>query len=156
MFSELVKRLKGRIVILGIGNSMRGDDAAGPILLEKLKGTVNAELIDTGEVPESYLGRIINSKPNTIVLIDAVNIGLQPGSAALIEISQLDDFSNNTHRMTLGIFARFLQTETSADVFLVGIQPASTILGDKMSTQVENTIDCLKEAFIKKLGWGNT
>lgn len=151
MLNKLIERLKGKIVILGVGNPMRGDDGVGPALLDKLRDSINAELIDTGEVPESYFGRVINANPDTIIFIDATQMGMMPGSIALIEISQLNHYSNNTHRMTLGIFARFLQSETGADVFLIGIQPASTTLGEKMSTHVEMSIDCLAEVFIKKL-----
>ncbi|GAG05135.1 unnamed protein product, partial [marine sediment metagenome] len=60
--------LKGKIVLLGVGNRIRGDDAAGPELIEILKKRppdVGKEifLFDGEEVPENYLIPITNLKP---------------------------------------------------------------------------------------------
>ena len=51
--SEQLKILVGSsAVILGIGNTLKGDDAVGPFLCEQLSGKVCAEVIDAGTVPD--------------------------------------------------------------------------------------------------------
>ena len=37
MKSVLKEIFKGKIVIVGVGNTLRGDDGFGPMLIEKLK-----------------------------------------------------------------------------------------------------------------------
>jgi Ni,Fe-hydrogenase maturation factor len=54
MFDELQRRLEGkRSVLLAVGNAMRGDDALGPTLADRLQGKVSATIVDAGEVPEN-------------------------------------------------------------------------------------------------------
>jgi hydrogenase 3 maturation protease len=151
MLKTLSERLKGRVYLVGIGNILRGDDAAGPELVERLSGKVEADLLDAGEVPESYLGRITDCHPDTIMLIDAANLGASPGAAAIIEIEDVKGKSLSSHQLGLDLFMRFLQDETGADVFLLGIQPRSTGFGEILSTEVFETIGCLEKLFKKVL-----
>ncbi|TEB15783.1 Hydrogenase 3 maturation protease [Pelotomaculum sp. FP] len=151
MLKTLSERLKGRVFLVGIGNTLRSDDAAGPELIERLGGKVEADLLDAGEVPESYLGRITGRHPDTIVLIDAAELRAVPGTAAIIEIEDIKGKSLSSHQLGLDVFMRFLQAETGADVFLLGIQPRSTGFGEILSTEVFETIGYLEELFKKVL-----
>src|SRR5574342_1091615 len=70
MFAELRARLEGkRVLILGVGNRLRGDDAVGPLLVEHLQGKVDIPLIDAGEVPENYLGPIEESGADMNIIV---------------------------------------------------------------------------------------
>ncbi len=140
MLKTLSERLKGRVFLVGIGNTLRSDDAAGPELIERLEEKVGADLLDAGEVPESYLGRI-----------DAAELRAVPGTAAIIEIEDIKGKSLSSHQLGLDVFMRFLQAETGADVFLLGIQPRSTGFGEILSTEVFETIGYLEELFKKVL-----
>lgn len=151
MLKTLSERLKGRVLLVGIGNILRGDDAAGPELIERLTGKVEADLLDAGEVPESYLGRITGRRPDTIVLIDAAELGASPGAAAILEIDDLKGKCLSSHQTGLDLFMRYLQAETGADVFLLGIQPKSIGFGENLSTEVFETVGCLEELFKKVL-----
>lgn len=151
MLTSLSKRLKGRVFLVGIGNVLRGDDATGPVLVERLAGKVEADLLDAGEVPESYLGRITGRRPDTIILVDAADMEAEPGTAAIIEIEDLNGKSFSSHQMSLELFMRCLQAETGADVFLLGIQPRATGFGAELSPEVAETIHCLEELFKKIL-----
>ncbi|TEB11828.1 hydrogenase 3 maturation endopeptidase HyCI [Pelotomaculum propionicicum] len=151
MLASLSKRLKGRVFLVGIGNILRGDDAAGPLLIERLAGKVKADLLDASEVPESYIGRIAGRRPDTIMLVDAADMGADPGAIAIIEIENLREQSFSSHQMGLNLFMRCLQTVTGADVFLLGIQPRVTGFGAKFSPKVAETIHCLEEFFMEVL-----
>lgn len=143
----LENRIKGKTLIIGVGNTLRGDDGLGPILVQQLMGKVEADLLDTGEVPESYLGRIINSNPDTIVVIDAVQLQEYPGTMAVIEINEMLDISCSTHRLSLGLFLKYVQEQTRSDVFLVGVQPGTIDLGQEITPQVQDSLDVLKDYF---------
>ena len=67
---------KGKVVIVGIGNTMKGDDGFGPALVERLSPKVKAVCIDAGSAPENYTGKIVKEKPDTILIVDALHLGL--------------------------------------------------------------------------------
>lgn len=155
MEMNLHDRIQGRTLIIGVGNTLRGDDALGPLLVNELKGKVKADLLDAGEVPESYLGRIIDSQPDTIVVADAVEMQECPGTLAIIEIDELEKLGWSTHRMSLALFMKYLHGQTGKDVFLVGVQPGTTELGQKMTSQMEETLRILVRYFTALLGKQN-
>ena len=65
--------LRGKTVIVGMGNPLRGDDGFGPALIERLRGKVSATCIDAGIAPENYVGRIVKETPDTILLVDVAS-----------------------------------------------------------------------------------
>jgi len=153
MIEEIKNRLKGKVAILLIGNELKGDDGAGPALARDLEGKINAAVIDCGEVPESYTGKIKELKPDTIVIVDAVDMGAKPGSISLIDKDKLNETKLfTTHNVPLKVFADYLFSEIKADIFVVGIQPKNLGLGRPISKEVSTTIDYLKKILIETLG----
>jgi len=141
MRQELQRRISGkRVTIVGVGNPLRGDDGVGPALIERLRGHADATLIDASDVPENYLGMIEGANPETIVFVDAVDLGAQPGDVALIEMAQLGGARVTTHNTSLALAAQMLQADTGADIFLLAIQPGVTTLGAAMSPPVQTTL----------------
>jgi hydrogenase 3 maturation protease len=142
---ELRSRLKGRVLLIGAGNTLRGDDGAGPAIIDLLEGTVNAALLDVGEVPESYFGRILDSNADTIVFLDAANFNAAPGDVALIEIDDIAGCSVSTHQITVDLFFRYIKQNSRADLFAIGIQPAGIGFGEPMCPEVEQSVRALAE-----------
>lgn len=132
-------------VIVGIGNELRGDDAAGVKIVRLLKKRqkTKAELIDAGAVPENYLGKISKIKPGVVILIDAAEMELPPGTVKEIKSDELDSVSFSTHAGSLSLVIDFLKQETNADIRLIGIQPGKRDLGSEMSKQVKQAINLL-------------
>jgi len=140
--TKLKDRLQGKVSIVGIGNRLRGDDGVGPEIINRLKNPLPQLLLfDVGEVPENYLGKIVKEKPNTIVLIDAVDLGSPPGTIKIIEKDDIRDESLSTHNVSVKLVAKYLQKETSADVFLLGIQPETTEFGKEISQPVRESLE---------------
>jgi hydrogenase 3 maturation protease len=123
---ELTARLQGiprdRIVFVGVGNRLRGDDGIGPEAIDLLEGRV-PHALDTDSVPENYTGAIKRLGPSAIVFIDALDFGGSPGSGRLIEASDVQGYGASTHNLSLDVSMEYLKNETGADVFLVGVQP---------------------------------
>jgi hydrogenase 3 maturation protease len=156
---ELERRLKGNIVLVGVGNPMCGDDGVGPAVIQRLNsyrhdGTNGTLLVDGGDSPEAYWGKITASRPQAILLIDAVAWGGEPGSVALLERVQEGRSPLSTHRIPLNVFLDLLREETGADVFVLGIQPAQVAFGVAMSLRVQRTLDLLVEVFSDVLAGG--
>jgi len=140
--TKLKDRLQGKVSIVGIGNRLRGDDGIGPEILKRLNNPLPQLLLfDVGEAPENYLGKIVKQKPDTIVLIDAVDLSASPGTIKIIEKDDIRDESLSTHNASLNLVAKYLQKETSADIFLLGIQPKTTEFGKEISRPVRESLE---------------
>jgi hydrogenase maturation protease len=141
--TELRRRLKGKVLLIGAGNALRGDDGAGPAVLELLEGKVNAGLLDVGEVPESYCGRILAEEADTIVLLDAANFGAAPGDLAVLEAQDMAGCSLSTHQLPMDLFFGYLKENSHAELFALGIQPEQIGLGEPMSPAVTESVHAL-------------
>ena len=149
MFDELRKRLAGkRILILGVGNRLRGDDGAGSILIERLQGKVDIPLIDAGDVPENYLGPIEAAGADVVLVVDATDMGANVGDAAIFDIEQVQGMPVSTHTANLGLLFKVMPPETRPQVIVLGIQPGNMELGQGLSGEVYTTIASLTEMLI--------
>lgn len=143
---KLKNRLQGKVLIVGIGNPLRGDDGLGPEIIKRLQSILpHLVLFDVGETPENYLEKIIKEKPDTIVLIDATDLGVSPGAVEIIESDDIRNESFSTHNVSLKVVVNYLQKETSADVFLLGIQPETIELGREISQPVRDSLEDIVE-----------
>ena len=148
---DLKARLKGPVLVVGIGNTLRGDDGFGPRMLERLEGKVSARLLDVGEVPESYLGRVLEQKARTILVLDAADIGEAAGTVTILDGDDLAGCNVSTHQMPLELFFRYVRENSHADIFALGVQPKQISLGSEMTAEVESTTGILSEVLIELL-----
>lgn len=152
MLEELEKRLKGTIVIACVGNELKSDDGAGPALAKALQGKIRAQVVNCEEVPESYTGKIKELKPDTIVIVDAVDLKALPGSIAILEKEKLNEITPySTHNVPLKVFVQYLEAETKADIFLIGIQPSHLSFSSSLSEEVKKAVEGLAEILQKLL-----
>lgn len=138
---EQLKKIRGRsILVIGIGNTLKGDDGAGCIVCEQLKDTFSEWVIDASTVPENYIGPIIDKKPEVLLVIDAIDFG---GSAGEIKIFSPDELSSavfSTHTLSPRLFVDVICKSIPVEVWFVGIQPGRTALGEGLSGQVEKAV----------------
>jgi hydrogenase 3 maturation protease len=152
VFSELKSSLEGkRILLLGVGNRLRGDDAVGSLLVERLKGKVEVPLIDAGDVPENYLGPIEESGAELVLVVDAADIGAHAGDVALFDIEQVQGMSVSTHTANLGLLFQVIPPETRPKVIVLGIQPGNLEFGEGLSEPVRATLESLVEMLVLSL-----
>jgi hydrogenase 3 maturation protease len=135
--------MAGRTLILGVGNPMRGDDAAGPEVAEALKKAGFPNVINCRDVPEKYTKDILKVQPETVVIIDTVNLDGAPGELRVIEIDEISETGFSTHQMALKLLARYVKTHIRADVFLLGIKPESIAFEAPLSDAVRTSIDTI-------------
>jgi len=129
--------IKGRTLIMGVGNELRGDDGVGPFVARALVGKVALPVIEAGEVPENYGDRIRAARPDTVLVIDAVDFGGQPGEVALFTVEEIAERVNiSTHGPSLRILATYVRETVGAEVVLLGIQPATTAFGVSLTPEV--------------------
>ena len=139
---KLDKILKGKTLILGIGNVMKGDDGLGPILISRLKGKTKANLLDCEEVPENYIQPIIEARPDSIVIVDAADWNGPAGEIRLIDAEEINNISFSTHDSSLQIFINYLKRNLpNTHIVIVGIQQKRKGFLDSLSPEVEKAID---------------
>ena len=141
--------LRGKTVIIGIGNPLRGDDGFGPALIERLHGKVSATCIDAGIAPENYVGCIVKETPDTILLVDVAHLELEPGQYRLLEPDDIAQSGLTTHDMSSRMLIAFLQDQTQATIMMLAVQPQQLSLGESMSACVTATL-CTIEKLLQE------
>ena len=63
------------IVIVGMGQTLKSDDGAGPALCEAVRNRVAAHIIDAGTVPENYIQPVVRLQPRLVLIVDAGAVG---------------------------------------------------------------------------------
>ena len=132
---------RGKTVIVGIGNSLRGDDGFGPALIEQLQGKVGCICIDAGSAPEKFLGVIVKEEPNTILFVDAADVGVEPGQYRILQPADILKCGLTTHDMSTRMLIEFLQSQTKANILMLGVQPQHLSIGEAMSPCLTETLD---------------
>lgn len=153
---DLNMQPEGKIAILGIGNELRGDDAAAIKIVRKIQEKIDSEnilVINGGSVPEKFTSKIKDFDPNQILLIDTVDFGEEARFVSRAEPNNIQRDFMSTHRMSLDMLIEYLEGETGAEIFLIGIQPARIEKDAKISEDVEKSIKELSKTLIKKLGY---
>lgn len=145
---QQLNKLRGsKTLIVGIGNTLKGDDGAGPLICKQLQeADVSAELIDAGTVPENYIHPIIKKAPTNLIIIDAVDFGASPGTIKIFETEQLSSSVFSTHTLSPRLFVEMVTNQIEVDVYFVGIQPAQVMLGQSVSARVSGAIQQLVRA----------
>ena len=130
----------GRVLFIGVGNRQRGDDGVGPVLVEKLSSAGFTNILDVGTVPENYTKFIIQYRPDTIIIIDALSFEGEPGSWKIFTPDECSEYGFSTHNASLNLFASYICQHIPAKIFLLGIQPATTELKEGLSTELEQSV----------------
>jgi len=146
-------------IVLGIGNRLGGDDAAGTYIVEmvnrrrhRVTGTSISEIlaIDAGTAPESYTSVIRQHRPDLLIMVDAADMGLQPGALRIIPPERISVLSFSTHHMPLSMFVSYV-SEFCGKILLVGVQPEGTEMSKYPSKVVRKSVKKLVEIILEGL-----
>jgi hydrogenase 3 maturation protease len=148
---ELGRLLRGKVVIVGTGNELRGDDGLGPALVRRLRKRLPAPCIDAGTALENHLGPILREEPDTVLLVDAVQLGREPGDYELLDAQALGQQGLSTHDMGLGLALELLKTQVRGEIILLGVQPQQLTLGRGISPGVRRTLRTLERGITEAL-----
>lgn len=147
-FKLLLKHLEAeagrppRITVIGVGNSQCSDDAAGNLVAGSLsrcrcaKDTDRVRVIAAGPAPENSAGDLRAFAPDLLLIVVAADMGEKPGAIRWIAEGHSDGLSASTHNFALSVLAGYLRPELTCAVALLGIQPASDEVGERVSPEV--------------------
>ena len=141
-----------RVAVVGVGNTLRGDDGAGILvvraLAERLQGAPDVLLIDGSTAPENFTGPLRRFRPDLVIEIDAAHLQQPPGTVAWVDWRDADGMSASTHTLPPSVLAGFLLADIGCRVSLLGIQPATLEMGDGMSPEVASAVGRLAEQIV--------
>jgi hydrogenase 3 maturation protease len=145
IFEKIKKGEKG--VVLGIGNRLKGDDAVGSVIVEKLKEKIKNEkllIIDAENKPENYIGIIEKFSPSFILIIDAIDFNSFVGDFKIFTVDQIKDTTISTHNFSLPFFKKLLG---NIDIYILGIQIEKIEIGEEISQSLSETIKKIVRIF---------
>ena len=130
---KFLSQKKGKILFVGIGNVLKQDDGIGVWISNRIKNTESVTALTAEVSIENYIGKINSLRPDTLVLIDCVDMNAEPGSFKLLEVNQIIDLTFNTHNISLKKLAGFFKMP----VYILGIQPEKIDFGENISYLVQ-------------------
>lgn len=151
-----------RVAVVGVGQELRGDDAAGVMVARQLQALLPFPdyepeenrrpawlILDAGPAPENVTGPVRRFRPNVILFVDAADFCAAPGHVRLLNMQSLDGITAFTHALPLGLTAGYLENSLECETLVLGIQPAGDEIGQPLSLRVaesaENIAECLAE-----------
>ena len=137
-----------KTLILGIGNVLMTDEAAGPEVVRRLKADSNTaapiDFLDGGTLSFTLAGPIADCQ--RLIVVDAASMGDAPGSVRLFEGEAMDrqlrTHAKTVHEVSLADLldiARLTDTLPALRA-LVGIEPASVDWGEALTPKVSAAV----------------
>jgi len=155
MERELKEWLRGcrKLVVMGVGNSLRRDDGVGLEVVRRVRGKVGegVELLECEGVAENYLEEVERLAPSHLLLVDAALLGAKPGEARLVTSEELPVETVSTHLLPLRIFCEYVRETVGAKVALLCVQPKDTDFGEGMTEELVAAAEGLAETLCRVL-----
>jgi len=127
---ELRAILKGakKTVVMAVGDELDPRDCLGHLAGRKIAATnpKGVEVLLTSQMPENFTSVVRRMKPSHVILIDAAEMGKDPGDVAIIDSGKITATRVSTHAMPLSVLMDYMRKELKVKVALIGIQPTSS------------------------------
>lgn len=127
-----------RKVLLGLGNPLGRDDGVGFYVARALQGS-EWLAIPTSTL-ENVWGMVEKAQPEKLLIVDAAEMGLPPGSVRRLPLQKGAEMVGSTHGLPLSFFLPLVRTK---DIVLIGIQPKEYGVGEGLSPEVRAAADFL-------------
>jgi hydrogenase maturation protease len=129
------------IAVVGMGNTQRGDDGAGIWVARYLLRHVQTpgwQVFNVATAPESFVGKLVLIRPDTILFIDAIVAPDPPGTIRWVDGVEFDGFG--THATSLGPTLAYLTATCGARIGVLGIAIAGDTFGASLSVPVRRAL----------------
>lgn len=139
--------------MIGVGQALNADDAAGVLVVQTLSKRHRAGwsdaprpapfsllIVEAAHALENCTGAILRFAPDLVILVDAAAMGDPPGTIRWLDWKDTTGFDACTHTLPPSMVARYLTAELACEVVLIGIQPQDTSLGAPVSPPVRRAV----------------
>ena len=147
------------ILIVGVGNPLRGDDGVGVRLAEILAAQGlpdDIEVVDGGTLGLGLVNLMEGRR--RVVIVDAADLGREPGEFAFLRLTQARLLGEERHLSVHGAGVREALLLAEAldslpeDVLIVGVQPASMEWDTSLTPGVQAALPHITQAILEELG----
>jgi len=139
--------------ILGIGNTMKGDDGFGILVIENLieyyknqydlnpSSEINKIddkiiFLNCGVVPENFTDVLKREKPSNILIIDAALMGETPGTLSIVDSNDISEIGFSTHSLPMSVIVKYLTYYINTEILIIGIEPENIDFGKPLSKEL--------------------
>lgn len=142
-----------KVAVVGIGNTMRRDDAVGVEIVQLMQRRVSPDvlLIEAETMPENYIDQIIGFHPSHILILDSGLIGGKPGSAKLSAPTENIEAAVSSHMLPLQVFCAYLEKAINVKIQMLIAQPKDTEMGEGLTRELTNAAKKTAGFLIKNL-----
>ncbi|GEM_PF-160213 len=150
---EILLKLKDKLslaknaVVVGLGNSLRGDDGIGRILAKDLEEKLSLKVLDVGLSLENYLTKL--REYEFVLIVDSVHFS----SLSRFELFSLHQLSSSslyfTHTLALNLLMESLKRHNLPDILVLGVKPYTLKASEELSIEVDRLREALSNFFIR-------
>jgi hydrogenase maturation protease len=153
------------LLVLGLGNPLRGDDGIGPRVVEVLThgelpdgvealdaGTAGLDLLDLLAEP----GVLGGGRPQRVIIVDAADVGLEAGQFTRFTPDRVElmEAESNLPSHQAGLaevlaLARALERPLP-EIIIFGVQPGSLEWGAGLTPEVEAAVPLVVAAVLRE------
>ena len=135
-----------RTVVIGIGNRLRGDDAAGVVVAEQLRPRVRdgVEVVSCDEEPSRLMEAWEGAE--SVLLVDTVSSGSPPGTLHRVEVGEqavpARTFRSSTHAIGIADTIELARAlgRLPRRVRIYGIEAGGFTTGAALTPAVESAV----------------
>jgi hydrogenase maturation protease len=144
---QIQSALRGRVCFMGLGSVENGDDGFGVRLAEALDRAGVPDVLIAGTAPQDLVGRCADNGFVHLVFLDAVDFNAAPGSVVFLNSQEMAArFPQiSTHKISLGMLARLIESRGTTRAWLLGAQPLSLKPAPALSPAIQTTLAILAE-----------
>jgi hydrogenase maturation protease len=150
------------VLVVGCGNLLRGDDAAGPVLVRMLAGRdlpSGVRLVDGGTAGMD-IAFAMRGVPKVIV-VDASRVGVEPGTIHRVPGAELTDLTppqGNLHSFrwdqALGFATWLLKDEYPEDITVWLVEGESFEPGAPLTPAVQASVERIADSIVDDVTGG--
>jgi len=159
---EYLKDCK-KLAIMGVGNTIKGDDGVGIVFINNLIKYYNNQhnnqnngenynlnnkeinkiqdkllFLNCGVVPENFTDVLKKEKPSHIIIVDAALMGEEVATIKIINPDDIITTGFSTHSLPMSIIVKYIRHNIDTDILIVGIEPEQLDLGAPLSKTIYN------------------
>jgi hydrogenase maturation protease len=153
--AQLIQDAKARdkhVILLGVGNLERGDDAVGPMLSESLfpYNHERFQAYSVGTAIENAMNYVRKAAGGVLIIVDAVcDEACLEGSWHFYETDRLDSLCHTTHSIPLSLLISFWRREVpDLEVHFLGVSIRDNSDTSRMSREIKETLIRLHGIFL--------
>ncbi|MEW5937434.1 MAG: hydrogenase maturation protease [Candidatus Thermoplasmatota archaeon] len=141
-----------KLVVIGLGNELRSDDAVGLEVVRSLKKHEGAGLrvFEAHTAPDAFIAPVCRAAPTHVLILDAAELGAEPGAWRLLGEEEIAEGLFTTHTIPVTEVAGELRRRCACAVGIIGMQPcargAGTALSDAARRAVREVSDAILDA----------